>query len=138
MRVVHLRIGMVLTKKFSLLIGLSSLLSIPIPGIKNNYFPWIHIDDASSIFLKCINNTSKGVFNLVAPNPVVQSELLRKIALYNRSAIILPNIPKFIVKLFFGQMSELVLSSQKVISNNLNDYNFKFPDIDSAIKNLSN
>jgi len=35
-------------------------------------------------------------------------------------------------------MSELVLSSQKVVSNNLNDYNFKFAHIDDAIKDLSN
>jgi uncharacterized protein (TIGR01777 family) len=136
-----MRIGLVLSneggifnisKKLSMLYALSPL------GRGNQWQSWIHIDDASSIFFECINNSSTGVFNLVAPNPVVQSELLKKIALYNRSAIILPNIPKFIVKLFFGQMSEMVLSSQKVISNNLNDYNFKFPDIDSAIKNLSN
>ena len=136
-----LRIGLVLSKEggvFSISKKLSMLYALSPLGRGNQWQSWIHIDDASSIFLRSINNTSKGVFNLVAPNPVVQSELLRKIALYNSSAIILPNIPKFIVKLFFGQMSELVLSSQKVISNNLNDYNFKFPDIDSAIKNLSN
>ena len=33
------------------------LLSIPVPGLKNNYFPWIHVDDIVgfvnySIFLK--------------------------------------------------------------------------------------
>jgi len=136
-----MRIGLVLSneggifnisKKLSMLYALSPL------GRGNQWQSWIHIDDASSIFFECINNSSTGVFNLVAPNPVVQSELLQKIAFYNRSAIILPNIPKFIVKLFFGQMSEMVLSSQKVISNNLNNYKFKFPDIDSAIKNLSN
>ena len=35
-------------------------------------------------------------------------------------------------------MSELVLSSQKVRSNKLKDYNFKFSNIDKAIKDLSN
>ncbi|MDA7797950.1 DUF1731 domain-containing protein [bacterium] len=34
-------------------------------------------------------------------------------------------------------MSELVLSSQKVISNNLNDFTFQFPKIDDALKDLS-
>ena len=34
-------------------------------------------------------------------------------------------------------MSELVLSSQKVKSNRLNDYVFKFSKIDLAIKDLS-
>ena len=76
-----MRIGLVLSneggifnisKKLSMLYALSPL------GRGNQWQSWIHIDDASSIFLECINNTSTGVFNLVAPNPVVQSELLQK------------------------------------------------------------
>ncbi|MDA9192897.1 DUF1731 domain-containing protein, partial [Flavobacteriaceae bacterium] len=69
--------------------------------------------------------------------PITQNELLSKIALHNRSKIIFPKIPKFIVKVLFGEMSELVLSSQKVISNNLNDFTFQFPKIDDAVKDLS-
>ena len=38
----------------------------------------------------------------------------------------------------FGEMSELVLSSQKVKSNRLNDYVFKFSEINDAIRDLSN
>ena len=60
-----------------------------------------------------------------------------KIAKYNRSKIILPNIPKFIVRIFFGEMSELVLSSQNVISKRSNDFNLNFLDIDKALQDLS-
>ena len=94
--------------------------------------------DYWKIFLRSIENDEKGIFNLVSPNPVVQEELLNKIALFNNSKIIFPNIPAFIVKAIFGEMSELVLSSQKVRSNKLKDYNFKFSNIDKAIKDLSN
>ena len=55
----------------------------------------------------------------------------------NNSKIIFPNIPTFIVKAFFGEMSELVLSSQKVKSQRLNNYVFKFSKLDLAIKDLS-
>jgi NAD dependent epimerase/dehydratase family enzyme len=47
-----------------------------------------------------------------------------------------PNIPTFIVKTIFGEMSELVLSSQKVRSQRLNNYIFKFSKLDLAIKDL--
>jgi len=98
----------------------------------------IHIDDVSIIFLRSIENGEKGIINLVSPNPVIQKDLLKTIALNNNSKVIIPNIPSLIVKTVFGEMSELVLSSQKVKSNRLNDYVFKFSKIDLAIKDLSN
>jgi hypothetical protein len=136
-----LRIGLVLSNKggvFSVSKNLAKLFLLSPLGSGNQWQSWIHIEDAARIFLRCVNNNSNGLFNLVSPNPVTQSDLLRKIASHNSSAILFPNIPTFIVKLFFGEMSELVLSSQKVVSNNLNDYNFKFAHIDDAIKDLSN
>ena len=107
-------------------------------GVGNQWQSWIHIDDVSFIFLRSIENNEKGIFNLVSPNPIIQKDLLKKIALFNNSKVVFPNIPTFLVKAIFGEMSELVLSSQKVKSNRLNDYVFKFSEIDQAIRNLSN
>ena len=82
---------------------------------------------------------------LMSPNsyqkiqePTFDKWFNKKIAIFNNSKIIFPNIPAFVVKAIFGEMSELVLSSQKVRSNKLKDYNFKFSNIDDAIKDLSN
>ena len=136
-----LRVGLVLSNSgglFKISKNLSKLFLLSPLGIGNQWQSWIHIDDASIIFLRLIENNKKGIFNLVAPNPIVQEDLLKKIALFNNSKIIFPNIPAFIVKAIFGEMSELVLSSQKVRSNKLKDYNFKFSNIDEAIKDLSN
>ena len=106
-------------------------------GTGNQWQSWIHIDDVSIIFLRSIENNEKGIINLVSPNPVIQKDLLRIIARNNNSKIIFPNIPTFIVKTIFGEMSELVLSSQKVRSQRLNNYVFKFSKLDLAIKDLS-
>ena len=135
-----LRIGLVLSKSggvFKISKNLSKIFLLSPLGTGNQWQSWIHIKDVAGFFIKCAENNHRGVFNLVSPNPITQNELLRKIAFYNKSLIIFPNIPDFIVKIFFGEMSELVLSSQKVISNNLNDFIFKFPKIDDAIKDLS-
>jgi len=136
-----LRVGLVLSTSgglFKITKNLSKLFLLSPLGNGNQWQSWIHIDDVSIIFLRSIENDEKGIFNLVSPNPVIQEDLLKKIALFNNSKVIFPNIPTFIVKAIFGEMSELVLSSQKVRSNRLNDYVFKFSKIDEAIKDLSN
>ena len=135
-----LRVGLVLSNSgglFKITKNLSKLFLLSPLGIGNQWQSWIHIDDVSIIFLRSIENDEKGIFNLVSPNPVTQEDLLKKIALFNNSKVIFPNIPTFLVKAIFGEMSELVLSSQKVRSNRLNDYVFKFSEIDEAIRDLS-
>ena len=136
-----LRVGLVLSNSgglFKITKNLSKFFLLSPLGIGNQWQSWIHIDDVSIIFLRSIENDEKGIFNLVSPNPVTQEDLLKKIALFNNSKVIFPNIPTFLVKAIFGEMSELVLSSQKVRSNRLNDYVFKFSEIDEAIRDLSN
>jgi len=136
-----LRVGLVLSNSgglFKISKNLSKLFLLSPLGVGNQWQSWIHIDDVSLIFLRSIENNEKGIFNLVSPNPVIQKDLLKKIALFNNSKVIFPNIPTFLVKAIFGEMSELVLSSQKVRSIRLNDYVFKFSKIDEAIKDLSN
>ena len=136
-----LRIGLVLSNYgglFKISKNLSKLFLLSPLGSGYQWQSWIHVDDVSIIFLRSIENSEKGIINLVSPNPVIQKDLLKMIALNNNSKVIFPNIPTLIVKTIFGEMSELVLSSQKVRSNRLNDYVFKFSKIDLAIKDLSN
>ena len=135
-----LRVGLVLSK-FDGLFQVSKKLAkyylLSPLGAGNQWQSWVHVEDASNIFLNSAKNNIRGICNVVSPNPISQNELIKKIAIYNRSKILFPNIPKVLVKIFFGEMSELVLSSQKVISNNLINYDFIFPDIDAALRDLS-
>ena len=136
-----LRVGLVLSNYGGLLKiskNLSKLFLLSPLGTGNQWQSWIHIDDVSTIFLRSIEKNEKGIINVVSPNPVIQKDLLRIIAEYNNSKVIFPNIPTFMVKTIFGEMSELVLSSQRVKSNRLNNYVFKFSKIDLAVKDLSN
>ena len=135
-----LRIGLVLSNDgglYKLTKNLSRFFLLSPLGDGNQWQSWVHVNDAAKVFIKCSENNSKGIFNVVSSKPVTQNELIMKIAKYNRSKIILPNIPKFIVRIFFGEMSELVLSSQNVISKRSNDFNLNFLDIDKALQDLS-
>ena len=135
-----MRIGLVLSKSgglYKICKMLSKLFILSPIGNGNQWQSWIHEKDAAKIILSSCENSWRGTYNLVAPNPVKQNELINKIAIFNKSRVIFPNIPSFIVKLVFGKMSEIILSSQKVESIKLTESQFSFKNIDDALKDLS-
>ena len=135
-----MRIGLVLSKSgglYKICKMLSKFFILSPIGSGNQWQSWIHEKDAAKIILLSCENSWKGTYNLVAPNPVKQNELINKIAIFNKSRVIFPNIPSFIIKLLFGKMSEIILSSQKVKSIKLSDSDFSFKHIDDALKDLS-
>ena len=135
-----MRIGLVLSKSGGLYKKckiLSKLFLLSPLGNGNQWQSWIHEQDAAKIILSGCENSWRGTYNLVAPKPVKQNELINKIAIFNKSRVIFPNIPSFIVKLVFGEMSEVILSSQKVKSIQLSESDFSFKHIDDALKDLS-
>tara|TARA_Y100000389_G_scaffold41271_2_gene35951 strand:+ start:265 stop:1161 length:897 start_codon:yes stop_codon:yes gene_type:complete len=137
-RVVHLRIGMVLTKNFSLLIGLSTLFSIPIPGKKNHYFPWVHLDDVIGFINHALMNDIHGSFNIISPKPLTHYEFYRTIQKHYNSLIPwILFIPIPIVK-FIGDMSEMLLYGPKTLATRTikSGYLFKFSNLDEALADL--
>ena len=135
-----MRIGLVLSKSGGLYKTckmLSKLFILSPIGSGNQWQSWIHEKDAAKIILLSCENSWRGTYNLVAPNPVKQNELINKIAIFNKSRVIFPNIPSFIIKSVFGEMSEVILSSQKVKSIQLSESDFSFKHIDDALKDLS-
>ena len=135
-----MRIGLVLSKSgglYKICKMLSKLFILSPIGNGNQWQSWIHEKDAAKIILSSCENSWRGTYNLVAPNPVKQNELINKIAIFNKSRVIFPNIPSFVIKSVFGEMSEVILSSQKVKSIKLNESDFSFKYIDDALKDLS-
>ena len=135
-----MRIGLVLSNSgglYKICKMLSKLFILSPIGNGNQWQSWIHEKDAAKIILSSCENSWRGTYNLVAPNPVKQNELINKIAIFNKSRVIFPNIPSFIIKSVFGEMSEVILSSQKVKSIKLNESDFSFKYIDDALKELS-
>ena len=135
-----MRIGLVLSKTgglYRICKMLSKFFLLSPIGTGNQWQSWIHVKDAAKIILSSCENSWRGTYNLVAPKPVKHNELINKIAIFNKSRVIFPNIPSFIIKLVFGKMSEIILSSQKVKSIKLNESDFSFKHIDDALKDLS-
>ena len=140
-KLLKLRIGLVLSKDGGLLkpIALSIKYYLGVWfGKGNNYYSWIHIDDIAKSIIYLIDNNKEGTYNLVAPNPETSKNFVLSIADILKTKIIFPSIPKRIILLFTGKMSELLVFNQKVSCKKLisEGFVFNYPDLKSALENL--
>lgn len=109
-------------------------------GSGEQWQSWIHIDDLVAIFVHALEFKLEGVFNAVAPNPVQQTELTKTIALVLKRPMFLPKVPEFLLKLLLGEMSAVVLESQRVCSKKIQNAGFKFNyhELSAALNDLLN
>ncbi len=107
-------------------------------GSGKQYLSWIHIDDVVGVYSFIVNDHLAGVYNAVAPTPIKNYTLTKKIAARYDKTIWLPNVPGFALKFVLGEMATLVVDGQLVSPAKLQAANFVFhhSDIDSALDQL--
>lgn len=107
-------------------------------GTGSQWQSWIHTEDLVGIFSHALKSKIEGVYNAVAPNPVQQSELTDAIARIIGKPIYLPNVPQTVLKLILGEMSAIVLESQRVCSKKIQKtgFDFKFHEVSAALEDL--
>lgn len=140
-RRVVLRTGVVLTTEGGalprLLLPLRWGVGGPL-GSGRQWMPWIHITDhVGAMAFLMMHEEASGVFNLTAPAPVTNAKLTRALAQrLHRPAFF--RVPAFALRLLFGEMSIVLLASQRVLPNRLLDagYAFRYPVLDVALDNL--
>jgi len=141
-RTVALRIGIVLSEEGGALEKMVPPVKFGVGaplGSGKQMMSWIHIDDLARMFVWSIENESlKGVYNAVAPNPVSNKEMTRKIAKVLGKPLILPNVPSLALKLALGEMAEMVLNGNKVSSDKIEETGFLFdyPELEPALESL--
>ena len=83
------------------------------------------------------NKNTSGLFNLVAPTTISNTDLIRAISRKYRHSILI-TIPSFIIKLILGEASCIILNSVNIYPENLIDkgYIFKFPTFEKAINDI--
>jgi uncharacterized protein (TIGR01777 family) len=107
-------------------------------GSGEQWQSWIHVNDIARMFLFAIENNLSGVYNGVAPNPVTNKKMVKELAKVLKKPLFLPDIPQFILRLILGEMSYLLLASQRVSSKKIEKegFIFQFNNICSALENL--
>ncbi len=107
-------------------------------GSGEQWQSWIHLHDLAKLFLFIYKNKLEGIFNGVAPNPETNKEFTNMAAKVIKKTLLLPNIPKFAMKIILGEMHLLLFESQRVSSSKIENegFEFKFYNLESALENL--
>jgi hypothetical protein len=144
-RLVKLRLGIVLSNEGGALREFKRPLALGVAAILGDgkqMTSWIHIDDLCRGFLFAIENRElEGVYNLAAPEPVDNKTLMLTLAQNRkRKSFVSFNVPSSLLKLALGEMSVEILKSATISSHKIQQagFNFIYPNIKSAINNLSN
>jgi len=142
-KVAKIRIGLVLSRRGGALPKLIKPIEMCVGaafGKGTQWQSWIHLYDLARLFLYIAENNLEGVYNGTAPNPVTQSKLIKTCADILEKPLWLPNIPNFMAKFIFGEMSMILLDSQRVCSEKITNkgFNFNFNTIEAATENLLN
>ena len=104
-------------------------------GSGRHYFPWIHREDMVAICRWLLEkSTARGPFNCSAPNPVTNAEFTRELARALARPALVP-VPAPVLKLVFGELSELLLVSDRMVPQRLlaEGFEFRYPDLGAAL-----
>lgn len=140
-RVVNIRTSVVLSEKGGALPELVKVfrrgLGGPIsPG--NQWFPWIHIQDETSLAIFCMENHGvEGPVNAASPNVPTMREFATTLGQVLQKSSRL-KIPIFMLKLAIGESANALANGRKVVPKKALECGFKFQflDLDAALHNL--
>lgn len=140
MRVVLVRIGVVLDARGGALGKMLPPFKMGLGGKLGNgrqWMSWIHVADLAALFRHALQNPLAGPVNGVAPAPVTNTEFTRALGAALKRPAVLP-VPQPALRLLFGEMAEMLLSSQRVLPQaaESSGFRFQFPRLEAALSDL--
>jgi uncharacterized protein (TIGR01777 family) len=141
-RVVILRFGVVLAGEGGALqkMMLPFRLGVGGPiGSGRQWMSWVDREDVLRAMEWAMDRPAvRGVYNITAPNPVINRDFARALGRALRRPALLPT-PAFALRLIFGQMAdEVLLSGQRVAPARatIEGFAFEYPTIDAALRHV--
>ena len=106
-------------------------------GSGRQWMSWIHLEDLTAMFLFAVESQVRGPLNGVAPQPATNSEFTRELARMLRRPAVFP-VPEFALRLLFGEMADVLLTSQRVVpaAAQAAGFRFRFPQLSPALEDL--
>jgi uncharacterized protein (TIGR01777 family) len=140
-RVALLRIGVVLGREGGALPRMLPPFRLGVGGRLGSgeqWFPWIHVDDVVGMIVAALGDERwRGPINAVAPNPATNADFTRALGAALHRPVVFP-VPAIALKLLLGDMSVLLLGSQKLSPPAALALGFAFrhPDLNEALADL--
>jgi uncharacterized protein len=136
-RVVRLRTGIVLDARGGALAKMLPPFKMGVGGKVGSgrqWMSWIHAEDLAGMIRFALNQQVSGPINGVSPNPVTNADFTRALGAVLKRPAIVP-VPALALKLAFGEMSEVLLGSQRVLPKaaEASGYRFQFTDVGTAL-----
>lgn len=140
-RVVHIRIGIVLSPHGGALAAMLPPFKLGLGGVVgsgNQWMSWIALTDLVRMIEYAIDTPDiAGPINAVAPQPATNHQFTKALGRVLKRPTILP-VPGFAPKLLYGSecAQALVLGSIRVIPKRMTDagFTFQFTDLDAALR----
>jgi uncharacterized protein (TIGR01777 family) len=104
-------------------------------GSGRQFFPWIHREDVISICQWLLEQPqAHGAYNLAAPNPVTNADFSRALGHALGRPTLLP-MPEAALRVLFGEMSMLLLASDRMLPQRLQQggFEFRYPRLEAAL-----
>lgn len=137
-RVCLIRTGLVIAKGGGFLQRMLPVFRLGLGGRLGNgrqWLSWIHRQDWINIAQTMIvDSTMNGAYNATAPNPVTNAEFTRILAQrLNRPALM--TVPAWLLNALLGEMSQLLLGSQRVMPERLlaQGFEFQYDNLSAAL-----
>jgi uncharacterized protein (TIGR01777 family) len=105
-------------------------------GNGKQWTSWIHLqDEARAIRFLIENESARGAFNLAAPQAVPNAQFARTLGHVMGRPSWLP-LPGFAMRAAFGEVTDLLLTGQRVVPQRLLDagFQFRFPGLEGALR----
>lgn len=141
-RVVCLRTAVVLSRKGGAFPLLKKTVNLNIGsgvGTGKQWMNWIHIDDLVNMYVEAVENTSiNGKYNAVADEIPTNAVFMKKLAKAADKFFLPFNVPPFLMKSVFGEMSSIILEGTRADNKKIKSQGFDFiySTVDEAFKNL--
>jgi uncharacterized protein (TIGR01777 family) len=136
----------VIVGRFGIVLGKGGgMLSVILPFFKlglggrlgsgKQWFPWIHVEDLVRAIDFLYAKESRGVFNITSPEPLRNRDMTRIMGKILKRPTLFP-VPKFALKLLYGELAEVIMASARVIPKRLLElgFTFKYPSFESAFR----
>lgn len=107
-------------------------------GSGQQWMSWIHLADLVEIFVTALfDDKLSAAINAVSPNPVQNSEFTQALV-KTLGRMQGPPVPQVVLKLGLGEMSQVLLASQRVQPQRLLEagFQFKYAQLEEALSDL--